>query len=352
MTLKKQSFESGTNGTTLTTGNLVGTGLTAPNSVTIGASSTLVFDNAHAMHGTFAMKATPATGETTNIIYSGMSSTGLAVSMYIYITAASTVDFFLIRYTVAGTAKAQFRIQGTSKFRVSDTTGVSPGLWTSTNTVPLSTWIRIESYATVNAGAATVQFAYYTGDSTSATESFTTTAANTGSTNFDAVSLGKTDSGTYTTAHWYDSIQVEDAATGLIGPYPAAPTNSVRPSSVVSNPGAWTNQGGAASLQAALADESDTTYIQTVDNPSSAAITFGTASLNAGDVTVKTRNACAISSPTMTRTIELMQGAVVISYRNVTLTTTITNHTWTTSPTETANITDRSNLYIRITDTI
>lgn len=128
---------------------------------------------------------------------------------------------------------------------------------------------------------------------------------------------------------------------------------SARPSAVASNTGPWTNEGGAASIEAALADESDTTLAQTPDNPSGAALTVTFDPVGLGLVTVKTLDRASASSPTITRTVSLMQGATVIATGTpFTLTTTAVNHEFTTTISEAAAITDRSALRIRATDTV
>lgn len=60
------------------------------------------------------------------------------------------------------------------------------------------------------------------------------------------------------------------AATGTITVY--VTTASPKVSGLASNAGAWTNQGGAASLAAALADASDATFVRSPATPSSEAI--------------------------------------------------------------------------------
>lgn len=128
---------------------------------------------------------------------------------------------------------------------------------------------------------------------------------------------------------------------------------SARSVSVAANVGPWTNVGGAASIEAALADESSTTMAQGPDNPSGAALTVTHDPVGAGLVTVLTKDKATGASPVVTRTVALMQGSTVIATGvPFVLTTSAVDHSFTTTSTEAATITDRSALRIRVTDTV
>lgn len=129
---------------------------------------------------------------------------------------------------------------------------------------------------------------------------------------------------------------------------------TARPVAVVSNPGVWTNVGGAASIEAALADESATTLAQTPDNPAGAAITVAFDPVGAGAVTVKTSNVATSATPVVGRVIDLMAGATVIASATIAaLPTVAADHEFTTTVAQTAAITEamRSALWVRFTDT-
>lgn len=100
------------------------------------------------------------------------------------------------------------------------------------------------------------------------------------------------------------------------------------PASLVSNPGGWTNQGGAATLVAAVSDSSDASYAETPDNPSAAVHTYELAPLQAGVVTIATRDRSTVASPAITRTVDILDaGGTVRGTTSFALTTTWTNHT-------------------------
>lgn len=353
MTLFKQSFDLGTNGATLTAGNSGGTGVDAFGTPVVVGTIAYIYDNSKSAHGTQSLKITPASGGSLALPWSGFSSTNAASSIYIYLTALPASDTYLIRFTQGGTRKVSMHINSAGKLRVVDAAATT--LWTAASALVLNTWVRCELYATSDvAGSATVTAAYYPADSGTPYESvYTTSTASGGGAAFDAVTHGKTDTGTYATAFWMDSIQFNTAASGLQGIWPVAASSSVRPTGIASASGTWLNQGGAATEYAALADESDTTYVQSPDNPTSPIYDeYAVGSLAAGDITVTGRHQVALSSPAISVLVELRQGATVISSRTYTPTTSWVTFSWALSSGENTAVTDRTNLRVRVTPTV
>lgn len=164
-------------------------------------------------------------------------------------------------------------------------------------------------------------------------------------------------SATFTTqgTHVYKIVATDDDAADSPDAFITVHVTdtSARPTSVITNTGPWTNEGGAGSIEAALADGSDTTYAETPTNPAGAILNVETEPLGLGPVTVKTRDKCDTASPAITRTVELLQGATVIATGTpFVLTTSWVDHEFTTDTGETATITDRSALRVRVTDTV
>lgn len=123
--------------------------------------------------------------------------------------------------------------------------------------------------------------------------------------------------------------------------------DTVRPTSVVSNTGSWTNQGGAASINAALADETDATFAQSPTITAGPyALEVGIAQLNTGIPTITYRAALsAVGSQTLT--VKLKQGATVIATWTDTITsTTATDFSHTCTSGQAATITDYSALSV------
>lgn len=131
---------------------------------------------------------------------------------------------------------------------------------------------------------------------------------------------------------------------------PSVAATSVRPTVLVAATGV--SAVGAGTIPATLADESDTTYAETVDNPSGSTVTVSFPALGSGAITTKTRNQASAATPTITRTFALMQGSTVIASRSITLSTTATDYEFTTTAAELANVTDPSALRLRTTDTV
>ena len=124
--------------------------------------------------------------------------------------------------------------------------------------------------------------------------------------------------------------------------------NTVYPSSTVSNTG-W-SAVGAGTVHAALADSSDATYVETVENPAGSTFTVALGALGAGEITVRTRNSATAATPAITREIAVMQGSTVVATRSIALTTTVTPHSFTLASEELALVTDRTALRVRVTD--
>lgn len=349
MTLLKQSFETATLGGSISTTNPSGD--TVFNQVNI-AGAAAVIDNTHTSQGTQSVKFTPVASSVDSARWSGLSSTAFATSFYLWIDTLPTAETWFASITSGGTRVLLLELSNTGKFRAIDTRGTGTPAWTATNNFPTSQWVRVEAYATVAASGATLNVAYYLGDSTTAVDSLSVTSAQTGSTAADTIIFGKGDSGAYASAFWMDGLQFQTAATGLIGPYPATAAAVVRPTTDISNAGGLSIVGGSGSISIALADESDSTYAQSPDNPTGAAAEVKFGLLQAGLVTVKVRHMATAATPALTRTYNLKQGTTVISTRSVVLPTTATDYSFTTSSAEAANITDRSDLRLYWSDTI
>lgn len=355
-TLKKYNFENGTAGSALSSSDTPTSGETAFNLVTVQSGGTCTYDTTQAAHGTQSVKLVPGSGLTDDFRWTGYSASSFSISFYIYMTALPTAELFLARGTAGGANVFTVELSNSGKLRLLDTRGTSTIVWGATNTLPLNQWVRIEAYVTINASTAVENVAYYLGDSTTASESGSTSAGNTGSTNIDTIIFGKFDTSTYVTPYWFDAIQAEDGTTGFLGPWPAAPATTVYPISVFLNSGGYTNVGGAASIPAALADSSDSTYAQSPANPTGPAqlvVQIGT--LTPGLPTVTVRSVASAASPPVTRTLALVQlpGLTVISSRTIDpVPTSDTTFSWTLTSTEESNITDFTQLGVSISDTV
>lgn len=121
-------------------------------------------------------------------------------------------------------------------------------------------------------------------------------------------------------------------------------SDTVRPVSLVSNGGAWTNVGGAADIPAALADESDITYVESADNPTGAEFTVAMALLTSGQVAVSYK--ARVTGGTGSIVSTLKQGATTIASWTDSLTTSFATYTHITTAPEAAAITDYGDLRV------
>ena len=126
--------------------------------------------------------------------------------------------------------------------------------------------------------------------------------------------------------------------------------STVRPNGMTSAD--FLNVGGAADRPTALADELDTTYVTSPDNPAGATGTIDFPTLAAGPITVKVRHRASAASPTVSRLYEVLQGGTSIASRTVTLPSSWTDYSFTLTAGELALVTDRSALHVRLTDTV
>ena len=358
MTLFNQNCEGGTSGAVVSAANTTGTGNTPINYVALGTGASAVFDGTKAAHGVLSVKCDPgASGSNITVdLSSGITATKqIAFRGYFYWTVQAVEDMHVIRLSQdgGGTRTASVHLNN-GKLKLSDANGTATGVFTASAVAPLNQWVRVEVYASVGTTTSngTLSMGVYLGDSTTPIDPvFTTTTANLGTGTFNSVQTGKTTASGNPNVFWIDDTAVNDAATGLIGPVVVA-TATVTPTTVVDNSGVFTNQGGAASLQAAVADTSDTTYVESPTAPANKNITFGGFStLAAGNVKVTVRARMQpTAGPTTTQTVELLQGTTVIASSGpITIADTWADYVLTLSGTQNSAITDRSALRVRIT---
>ena len=223
MTTWANSFEGGTAGVTLTTGNLGGASGDAPDIVT--NSGPFVFDAAHTAHGSMAAKVSGT--NTSGYISYVTNGPVVAARQYLYLTALPTSDQFTIRFwNTAGSANvAILKWISTGALRLIDSAGTT--VWTSSATFPLNAMTRLDMY--VNTTTNSFQIAWAPLDAAATQDSTLLTGAVFGGVNVTRVDIGpRVIGGTATVASWFDSVKVDDAATGFITPgVPAVATQWV-----------------------------------------------------------------------------------------------------------------------------
>jgi hypothetical protein len=165
--------------------------------------------------------------------------------------------------------------------------------------------------------------------------------------------------GLLTTTGSATSINIDALAEATDGTTPSAfvaTTTTIRPLTDVTTSG-WTKTAGAGTYSAAVNEVSvdDTSYDESPATPSASVIEWKLAagsypgSTAGHTVTVRMEQVSASSTSVV---CALVQGTTVISSSTFTgLTTSFVDYSWTLTPTEASNITDYTDLRIRVTAT-
>lgn len=221
MTILRNTFDGGTNGTSMTTANAGG----ASGDTFAGVEASVVFSNEQAHTGTLSMKP-PSTTSTGLARWAASGDRTLAFRGYVYFTAAHTGDYNFAQLLVINTSTIALtvQVQGTNQLRLrNNTTSINP--WTATSSLPLNQWVRVEML--VQQGTTTtdgqVRVAYYLADSPTAVEdSGWLTGQNIrgdGGT-INGVRFGKLSGTAYSGSAYFDTVGVNTGANyaGFIGP--------------------------------------------------------------------------------------------------------------------------------------
>lgn len=212
--------ESGTDGTVVTAGNAVASLGNALETVTAGG---VTFSSAQKAHGNLSYLIQPTSGSADVMWWSNFSSTQATVRLYVYFTAfppsGSASEFAQFLITPLSFAQlARLIINPTGQVQVYDTSG---SIWTSTNAISTNTWYRFELSAALGGSATTgtINAAFYSGDSVTAIETFSTSAANLGTANIASFRLGRINANTWVDPIYYDDVAIQAGTTTFIGPY-------------------------------------------------------------------------------------------------------------------------------------
>lgn len=364
MTVKENTFEGQASGTTLSAANSGGGSGDAFDTVNL-VSSTAIFSNAQAMHGTLSLLYSATTSQDVDIRATSFTANQVvAVRAYFrWASVAPSANVFPIGFrTAGGTRIAQIVVQANG--RLSAAIGTSSTVITATATsssnITANTWYRVEAIVTVNASVqaqSRLQYAFYPGDSATpvfsydsgATLDMGTTAA------IGQVRFGKNIStSTWTGNHHMDTVAWEEGRTTFIGVYnpgAPAPADLVYPITLIDNTDTWTNEGGAASIIAALSDSFTSTYVQSpalgvavVDFEVLLGPLNDDAGRSAWIVITASVSAVAVGA---TAVVYVYEGATLRATLPFTPTTSIGQHILTMTSGETASITDWSNVRLR-----
>jgi hypothetical protein len=218
VTTLTNNFEGGSSGTTITTGNSGGTSGNAFDVVQIGASATDAYDNTRAAHGSLSCKiATPA-GATTSYnswTTSMGSQSQVWFRLYLYFTANPPANHRVLQLLSGGSAAAGVIVASNGKLLVVNAAGSS--VTTSTATIPLNAWFRIEGFVIGSATVGQTELKLFTSaDSTTPAETDSSAATQNTTGTLDTYRFGVAVSVASVGPFWMDDIGL--SAAGYIGP--------------------------------------------------------------------------------------------------------------------------------------
>jgi hypothetical protein len=209
--------EGGTAGTSVTAANSGGGSGNAFTVVSKGAGAALVYSTS-AMHGSRGYALTGASGTSTLMGWNALSATSMAVRFYY--NTGSTLPNSLLRLAdirnASGTA-ARIELSATNQLFIQNTAGST--VTTFAHPLQANTWYRIELTISVSASGATINAAYYLGDSTTPVDpAYATSTGNTGTANITQVSIGSAASATWVGTSMFDDLAIQSGSSTFIGP--------------------------------------------------------------------------------------------------------------------------------------
>lgn len=184
------SFEGGTNGTTVTQGSGGNTGGNSGNYfdlINIGAASTLAFSNTEAAHGTLSCKLTqPASAVSTTFAWTASLTSSSIPTVYfrtyLWYPSLPSAGVRVISCLNGATFLGAVQLGTTGKLTAINAAGsaiifTGNGIASTTNALNTGAWSRVEGFFTGSATVGQISVSIYnTPDSTTATETEATAA--------------------------------------------------------------------------------------------------------------------------------------------------------------------------------
>lgn len=217
------SFAGGTSGSAVTTGS-AGAGDTNFDAVIITSGCTLAFDSTHAHGGSLSCKVATTGTNTFALTRWGPALTSTSLGqvwfrLYVYLTAYPSGNYrvFSAYQTATGaTLCAQVAIDSAGTLKVLSSTGSV--ILTTTGTLALGAWNRIEGYVIASPTVGQVEIKSFLGANCDGTTPDTTdtsaATANTG-TGILSVQHGQSASTAVTATYWMDDLGA--STSGYIG---------------------------------------------------------------------------------------------------------------------------------------
>lgn len=220
MAITQNTFEGGTSGAAITTGNSGGGSGTAFDAVNGTAPANLTYSTTAANGSRGANIA--STGTSSFLIWYTPSTTKLSLRFYIRLASLPSAEFQAVTPRSSSNYVSALNITTAGKLKLTSANPGTPTLFTATNALALNTWYRVEVSWEIGTttGNGKAQFKYFAGDSTTAVESFTTTTANLGTLPVEELRAGKLGA-TGNVNMFYDSIAYDPTTVTLLGPWVA-----------------------------------------------------------------------------------------------------------------------------------
>lgn len=215
MTLLLNSFEGGTSGTTITTGNSGGTSGTAFNYVNINGDAALTYNNTHAAHGSLSGHfTTSGSSGSPYLQWSTGTQTQVWFREYLYFASNPANYHTVLSLINSGNLCSSVYVNTSGKLYATNTSAVT--IFTLTNSIPLNQWFRIEGYVITSATVGQVQLQLFnTPDSVTPTETQTSAATQNTYTSIAQSNFG-VNANVANVAFWMDDIGL--SSTGYLGP--------------------------------------------------------------------------------------------------------------------------------------
>jgi hypothetical protein len=221
-----ESFAGGTSGTTVTATAASGYQSLGTadgvlfDVVSIGASTTITYDNTVAHSGTLSCKITTSAASTVYGLWQNgavlTAATQQWFRLYLYFTANPSSQHQVFGFFVGGTRSADVAITTSGTLIMRNTAGTT--LVTTTSTVALNQWIRIEGFVISSATVGQVELKLFNSPD-SATPTETQTSAATQNTTGGALTqcrYGMVSGGINGQTWWMDDVAM--STTGYVGP--------------------------------------------------------------------------------------------------------------------------------------
>lgn len=217
MTAITNTFEGGSNGTTVTTGNSGGSSGTAFDEVTIGGASTLTYSNTHVANGAMGVRILTASGAAAFVEHNTALGTQTSVwgRFYLYLAAIPTKTTVLARLRTGTTGAAYLRLKTSAKIELLDTASAPQN--TSTTVLSAATLYRIEWRVVCSTTVGFIECKIFDSpQSTTPIETFATPVSINTQASVDEYSVGVTNSPASVVDMYVDEIEWNN--TGYPGP--------------------------------------------------------------------------------------------------------------------------------------